>query len=450
MPDSNPNVQPELTSIPSDIPSETNSSKHSKSHTLRNLLIGGLSIIMLLTAGWYIGTQDRTSSQPQVPESVPISATPALPLAIDVDTLNDQPFLLAFLSQGRLWTKTVNGQEQPVTDSNTPVYRFDQSHNGSVIAYISGENVTNDNQYAYIDPTAVRVNIPSTQLDKEIYALQPTIPDKTLGDYVLQIRDVQVTKDGRYVLISTSDSIFRYDVATDELTPVLANPILDFSTFNQGSVWGYSHPQLSPNASQLVFRIGHYEGFSTGLLDLNTNSETELPFSGYTGGERVEDWLSDTRLLLQNYEGPWIPREQSRLSSVDANNPTDRTVLAEFSGTIEQSVLAGDTVYALIFDIVPSQDIPPEEGYTDSVNRIVKIELLTGELTELYSSVQRNVDQGVQEKQLSNILLDPSGETLYVSGQINTVGSSEVIPAIWRLSTAAPSDLVEYIPGGSF
>lgn len=338
---------------------------------------------------------------------------------------------LVYLKDEGLWVLDSSGNSKQITSSGQFVYRYNSSADNSLIAYVLGEKVTNENNSASIIPNSVYIYLSGKDETKKIYALVPKrIPDSL---YSLIIKDVGVSKDGTKVAITTSDSLLLYDVFSDNLQEIFSYAV-KFST--ETVVFrSYNHPIFSPDNSKIVFMKGYYEEGTYGFVDLSTKNVQDLPYAGYVSGKRVIGWFDNSSLIVDEYENDPPSNMTSKITVAELSNSSKLTFLTDLEGFASTVILANNKIYA-----------------TKELENIIGFDLKTKSKKNLYTKKEEAYKKDAMLKSyfIQNLKTSPDGKKLYISSQVVLSDNPSKMPKYSLLirvldleKSGEPQDLIQ-------
>lgn len=365
----------------------------------------------------------------------------------DTMQLNDEK--LIYQKDEQLWLLTTAGESKQIT-TNQNIFRFQQSNDGSVVAFITGEKTTNPNNYTYIIPSSVYVYLTDSGLGKKVYELTPK--DFGQSDYAISIKDVEVSEDGSKVAITTSDSLFVYDVASQKLETVFSFPI---TTPEQSMVYAYSDPQFSPDNTKILFRKGYYEGSSSAFVDLTNNEVKDLPYQAYTSGQTTLGWLDNSTLIINKIQDGDTESASSTIQTVKLAEPDNQILVASLEGLIYSSYIFSDKVYAISlhqkmnYNVYPNANPPYSENYFS----VYEFNLQTKSSKLLHSVKQETIINDAISKSYNKLKVSTDGKKLFISGQTginNKPNPINYTPVIMVLDLKKMGEPVELVQNASF
>lgn len=302
------------------------------------------------------------------------------------------------------------GEEKLSTSS--AVFKYAHPSNLDYIVYIEGTKIEVPSGQPYIEPNKVKVVNTASKETTTIFELTPTSPFGNNPDYKIMIRDIGISSAGETIAITTSDSIYFYSLATKQLEKVYENKL---SSVTAGSVWGLHNPLFSPDDKKIILTLGHYEGSSQGLFNIETKALTELPYEAYISGEKVVGWTGNSEMLVITYTDQTAENVETVFSKV----PVDTLAKSEIAklpyGWIDVKV-AGNTAYLLGTSSTLAGKGPNDVDLYNRFQHIIKVNLQSGQYTESYKLTTEDAEvQETEVKSFSGAKLAPSGEELYVN-----------------------------------
>lgn len=277
---------------------------------------------------------------------------------------------------------------QPISYGSGKVSAFSYNPASMQLVTLEGEPEINSANYPIITPNTVVLYDLKNNSRNVLFEIP--IRRKTQSDYVVMLRAVGFSPDGLTLAITSSDSVWIYDIKTKTSTLVYSTPLTD-EQLSTGviNVWGYGGPRFSPDKTKLLLSILQYEGAQSAILDLGTKKLAELPYQvGNGGGTFVIDWTAPTELLVLDtrFDADSIVK-RVRLSDFS------ETMLGNYTGSLHSPVLRGNSLFFIRQTLAPFNSIEVTEP---GIEELIRLNLETNQSTVLLSR-QRVEEKGWQE-----------------------------------------------------
>jgi hypothetical protein len=386
-----------------------------------------ISVLLLMAIAVTSAVLYLSRGKPNIPTPASIKVT--------------QKTALVFAKEGEIWYKNNEGESNPqqLTHTDSSIYTFRYSPANNLVAYVTGIKSTNENGYTSISPNKVILTtLDADQSEKVIYELEPFSPVPN-SDYILQIRDLEFSDDGKLLAITTSDSLYIYNIKTNNTTNIFTiKPDLTGRGGGPNGVFAYYAPVISPDNSHVLVSLGLYEGGKQAVVNLNSKEITQLPYTTYISGERVIGWKNPNTLIVINYN-----------NISEGNDSTSKIISLSWPGLGETEILvpkfvangtgiiSGNYLYFNTKSKVESDKKFDNFVAYDEFEHINKLDLTTLQVTELFSLQTAEANSGNKAilklvKVGSKLLLDLSefkqatGKNFYVIYQIEP-GPAKII-----------------------
>lgn len=357
---------------------------------------------------------------------------------------NDGPRVLDSMGNSKndgLWVLDSMGNSKQITDSGQSVCSYSVSANNSLIAYVTGEEIMDENYDSHFLPGSVYVYSYDKDETQKIYDLKPefnySIPKSYSGfykRYAFGIEDVGVSQDGTKVAIITTNSLLLYDVPSSNLKEVYRFPLPFSKDFRGWEILSYYAPVFSPDNSKILFSKGLWEGWSYGFVDLSSNSARDLPYSGATdfaSGEKVLGWFDNSRLLINEYtrgnelHGQSIHSSyDSRIFTAELTNPKNRFILADFRGEVISAACLNNKIYAiecLYKKVNAGMYYGSASHYFEPHYSIYELDLNTMVKKKLNTIESGVIVEDVVSMSYRELRVIPGGRKLYVGGSVRMI-----------------------------
>jgi hypothetical protein len=350
------------------------------------LILIGILILILVTVGtYYFGTKNSVSQNSQT-NSI---NTPS-PQSQNIS--QDKNVLAVFIRNRELWQLNQNQESKKITDTGSTVFAFDTLTEKNLLVFITEKLINHSSNFTEIEPDTVFLQKIGQPAEK-IFELQPKIVDPNFNDYKLQLRDVGFSKDGRFLAITTSDSLWLYDLTTKKQTNVFTK----IPDLNKGAVYAYSTPIFSPDNKQLILKRGFYEGSDQILVNLASGDIKELGYQSYVSGQIVIDWLNNQEILVSEYTDVTSQDNISKLKITTLPDQKDQQTF-EFEGFASVVVNKNDLYIATRLN-----KLHENNSFIDNFDSIIRLNLKTGEQKTLYSAKTTGIDGS--DKSVRNLKL---------------------------------------------
>ncbi len=330
---------------------------------LKKLAVVGLFFLLLLVIGGFMHRQyilKIKSTNPSKTISTSQLVTPTPP-SIDAT--------FVFYREDELWAKDKSGSSRKITKTDGSIYAFDYSYSREKVAYITGTKKTNENNYTNIEPESVHLYSLDTSSDATIYRLTPKI--LAGNGYSEQIIAIKFSPDGSILAITTTDSMYFYDVQGGSLQKVFSKPT-DLSAGIGSRVYGYHDPLFSPSNSYVVLEAGYYEGSGQDVVNISTGEVTDLPYSSYSSGEVVLGWVSETHFIIAEFES------EKPISLYKVAFPSlEKKLITNVNYSFSQGFLYNDHAYIVAYSL---------NAENKNNNVVIKVNLTDGDINELYQT----------------------------------------------------------------
>ncbi len=178
-----------------------------------------------------------------------------------------------------------------------PIFAFDYHPETGRVAYIVGYEQPADYNTAQLAPTHAHLVDLSTGQYTQILELPTQWFPHAL--FVRELEDVGFSPDGSLLAITSSESLWVYELASGQLSQVFSFPVTE-GVFPE--VYAYENPLISPDHRYVILKQLYMEGGHNALADLSSPGQvTKLSdFLLWVGGKEAVAWLSPDRLLVED------------------------------------------------------------------------------------------------------------------------------------------------------
>ncbi len=313
------------------------------------------------------------------PFAVQNSASPsAAPFALKED--------IVFFRDNQVWIRRTNGNEAKIQISHDGIAGFAYSPVNKLLATLEGKKMRNENGYSWIEPAVVNLrslNGNSVSSPQEIVRLD-VVKATASADYVVELRSVGFSPDGKILGITSSDSFWTYTVASQKLEQIFSRPIEPSQQNNRGIVYAYRRPIFSFDGKHALLNRGYYEGADTIVVNLETKEIKELPFqAGNGGGDSVEAWTRTGDLVTT--KNTWEDTQEGQSVStvrVVSFPSLEEKRSTRLDGMIYDTSFKGNTLYLLSKTTAPFESIDVKKP---GIETVAGFDVDSGKMTPLTS-----------------------------------------------------------------
>ena len=397
----NPDTPPSEPSLPPPAPIPPHSNP-------KTLLLPFLVLLFASTSLFFAWRLFAPRLNPQPPTT---TATPTVTSAPPAT----QTILFPFIRNNEIWLRFADGSSSQITRTGETIYAFDYYPGANLLVFAHGKKELNPNYYPIFQPEKVDLlDLSQSSSPKTIHTLayQPT-PN---SDYVLQIRDVKISPDGNFVIISTSDSLYRYNISTRQTETLYSQPVKADQRF---PIFSYLRPLCTASCDEIIITRGFYEGSDQVLLNSQNQKITDLDFESYASGKVVASFIDIDKSLAYEFTGS-ADSQFSQVTKLFFFNPVSQTStpITTFPGTLYRLVLAGPaTAYALVSNEIPRVTTATNKATYRRYFSIVQIDLATSKISDLLKFDEQEIrtEKGYISNRPGNLVLSPDSTKLYYS-----------------------------------
>lgn len=333
---------------------------------------------------------------------------------------------VGFIRDGEVWVLKGNGEEEQVTKTGGMITDYEFSKDNSKVVYIVGRQNTSNPGYSYQESVSVKYYNFNTRKMSEVYALEPVrIPN---SEHTMKISDAGISEDGSTIIYSTNEAIYFYDISSESSRRVYYAPIKD--TSNVAESFGYKDFKLSGDGQKAIVKIALYEGSKWGVLDIQSGVMHDLDIIAVGYGMSTEAvWVNNEQLGVFHFTDSF--NQNVPYKTIDYTGKEVRELkIGDNYPHYAVSSPDGKFVYGLGYsNLTPGRNFAVSE-YLES---IIKIELASGEVSEIYS--QKNIGSATY----SDLRMDSLGNTLYLEKKKLNDKREVESSAIYKLDLTTPN-----------
>ncbi|MFC1654047.1 hypothetical protein ACFL1M_04335 [Patescibacteria group bacterium] len=229
---------------------------------------------------------------------------------------------LVFFKQGELWTRK-DGVLVQLTDTNKSIYSYDVNYENSLISYVSGNLVTNENGYQHVQPREVSLLSLSSNETKTIHTLEPSNPTEN-QEYSRELKTTTFFPSGKKIAITSSNAFWVFDIDDNTLKEIFFNQEEE----SKGMVYAYHSPVFSKNEDKVVLGVGYYEGSSQLFVDIKNNQVKDLPYTSYVSGKKIVSHMAGDDWMLVEYGSSVDNDSYTKISSVNISDLSEEEIVS--------------------------------------------------------------------------------------------------------------------------